>query len=237
MVNNLGRWYEAVFSFIINMKNPNIIVVVCLFDRFENLRRWIHAWNSCEQMEAKLFIINNEFCGIDTAFWEDYCRVRGINYIQRDNTGFETGIIQDVITGKLLEEEEWDVLFFATDDTIPIQKDFLKMYVEEALKPDTGVACMEISGNYTPHIRTTGWCIRRDIAEVIEFKHTPITDKTHCYDFEHTGGDMTLMAQIIKMDKRVIQMANLDKSAIWDTHHTKLNRWEEWHKEFPNYND
>jgi len=212
-----------------------IIIVICIYDRFENLRKWAHAWQQCEQMGAKLYIVNNQSPGIDVDFWRKYCENREINYIERENVGFETGIIQDVVTGKLLQDE-WDVLFFMTDDTLPISKNFVPLYIEELLKPDIGVVCMEISGMYTPHVRTTGWCIKKEEADKLTFIETPISKKEECYHFEHTGGEDTLMAQILNMKKRVVQQSDIENSAIWDTHHTKLNRWEQWHKEFPQYN-
>lgn len=212
-----------------------IIVVVCIFDRFENLRRWIHAWNMCEKMDAKLFFINNHYAGVDTTYWKELCDRDNVNYQIRPNIGYETGIIQDVITEKLLSEEDWDILFFVTDDTIPTRKTFLKEYVEELEKPDVGLVCMEISGQVTPHVRTTGWCITKEIAKGVQYPQGIVDDKAKCYHFEHTGGEGTLMSQILRMGKKVVQISSLKDSAIWDTHHSNLNRWEEWHVEFPGY--
>ena len=214
---------------------PNIIIVVCIYDRFENLRRWIHAWQQCEQLGAKLFFVNNSYKGFDSNFWKDYCSVRGVEYIIRKNIGFETAIIQDVISKKIIDDVDWDVLFFFTDDTIPMTKGFLEKYTQELLKPDVGVVCMEVSGNYTPHIRTTGWCITKETSKNIYFSANPVITKEDCYNFEHTGGEHTLMSQILRLGKRVVQQSNIENSTIWDTDHTKLNRWEEWHKEFPGY--
>lgn len=214
----------------------NIAVVICLYSRFENLRRWIHAWNMCYQMGAKLFVVNNKYNGLDTNFWSDYCKVRGVNYLQRENKGFETGVIQDVILEKILKEENWDVLLFITDDTIPMRKSFLEEYIEVIERPNIGVACMQISGVYTPHVRTTGFCITKEVAKNIKFPYVPIDNKDHCYHFEHTGGDLTLMSQVLKMNKQVVQVSPIESSGLWDTDYTEFNRWEEWHKEFPNYN-
>src|SRR5688572_14828955 len=106
------------------MENLKIIVVVCLYDRFENLRRWIHAWEMCDKHDATLIIVNNKYNGIDTDFWEKYCYIRGVKYVQRDNIGYETGVIQSVLLGRILDEEQWDMFLFVTDDTIPIKRDF-----------------------------------------------------------------------------------------------------------------
>jgi hypothetical protein len=216
--------------------NTKIIVVVCIFDRFENLRRWAHAWSMSETTDAKLFFINNHYAGVDTSYWEQFCKNSNINYQIRPNIGYETGIIQDVVTKTLLSEEDWDVLFFVTDDTIPMKKTFIQTYIKELEKPDVGLVCMEISGQVTPHVRTTGWCVTKQIAEEIQFPEGIIDDKSKCYHFEHTGGEDTLMSQILRMGKRVVQISSLENSEIWDTHHTPLNRWEQWHTEFPGYN-
>jgi len=212
----------------------NIIIVVCIYDRYENLRKWLHAWQQCEQLEAKLIFVNNIPEGAtDVVFWREFCENKGAEYIERENIGFETGVIQDVITGKI--EKEWDILFFFTDDTLPITKNFLPLYIEELKKPDVGVVCMEISGRYTPHVRTTGWCIKKEEADKLKFVSSSITKKEECYDFEHTGGENTLMSQILNMNKMVIQQSNIENSAVWDTHNSKINRWKEWHDTFPGY--
>ncbi len=215
----------------------NIIVVVVVYDRMENIRKWLHSWAQCRQLFAKLFIVNNHAEDVDPDYWRQYCSEREANYIHRENVGFETGVIQDVLMGRMFKETDWDVLFFVTDDTIPMKTNFLEQFVVQAIKPDVGVSCMELSGVFTPHIRTTGWCIRREIAKQVGFTVKQITTKDECYFFEHQGGEHTLMSQILKMDKRVIQLSNLKESCVWDTHHHEdHNRWEEWHKEFPGYN-
>lgn len=217
------------------MEDLKIIIVVCIYNRHENIRRWVHAWNMCEKLGAQLIFVNNIYEGIDADFWASYCEERGAKYYLRENKGYETGVIQDVILGNILDEE-WDIYLSVTDDTIPMKKNFLIEYINEIMKPDVGVVCMELSGNVTPHIRTTGWCIRKDVANQLKFIANPIVSKEECYNFEHTGGEFTLMAQIINMDKRVVQLSNIKDSSLWDTDYTKFNRWEEWHTEFPNYN-
>jgi hypothetical protein len=185
-----------------------VIVAVCIYDRLQNLKLWLDAWSKCDQ-DAELVIIQN----VDNnESFKRYCE--GVTYIQRENKGYETGIIQDLFLGKLIE---WDVLIFATDDTIPVKKDFVKQYVN-ALTEDVGVACMEISGTWTPHIRTTGFAIRRETAKKIHWVHK-VTNKKHCYFFEHQGFEDTFMSQILKMDKRVIQLGSIHDSLMWDTHH------------------
>ena len=211
------------------------IVVVCIYNRYDNLKKWVHAWSMCEKQDSALFIVNNADETMDTSYWERYCKDRGVHFIRRQNIGFETGVIQDVLLGTMFKEQNWDIFLFATDDTLPMKKDFLRQYIDQLENPDIGIACMELSGIWTPHIRTTGWAIKKDVAKNLYFVHYPIQTKEQCYFFEHQGFEDTLMSQVLKMDKRIIQLSSIKNSVMWDTHHTKLNRWEEWNKEFPGF--
>lgn len=213
-----------------------VIVVISLYNRYINLKRWVHAWNLSDTSNAKLFIVNNTENPEYTKGWREYCEKRGVNYITRENIGFESGVLQDVMVGTMFKEQNWDIFIFATDDTIPMKKDWIKQYVDKLKDPDVGVACMEISGVWTPHIRTTGWAIRKDISNKVYFVHYPIQTKEECYFFEHQGFEDTLMSQVLKMDKRVVQLSNIRESVMWDTHHHEdHNRWDEWNNEFPEF--
>ena len=204
-----------------------IIIVICIYDRLPNLHRWIHAWGKSEQLGAQLIIIHNQD-EIKPNPFQDLCRKHGVTYIPRLNVGFETGIIQDVFLNKL-GIRKWDYMLFVTDDTIPVRKDFLVQYVNEAKKPDIGAVCMEISGVWTPHIRTTGFMVSRKVATDIHWIHVPIENKEQCYFFEHAGFQDTMMSQILLMDKRVIQLSSIRESPLWDTHHhADHNRFHEY---------
>lgn len=213
-----------------------ILVVVCIYDRFQNLKRWLHAWNMAETGGAELIIVHNVDDKGPNEF-EKLCKAAKVRYIKRQNIGFETGVIQDIFLKKIKARYVWDALLFCTDDTIPVKRDFLHHF-RAALKPDVGVACMEISGTWTPHIRTTGFCVKLDVARAIKWVHAPITTKEHCYFFEHQGFEDTFMSQVLKMDKRVIQLSSIKNSVLWDTdHHADHNRMDEWRKEFPGFQE
>lgn len=211
-----------------------VLIVVCIYDRLENLKKWVHAWKQCDRTDAKLIIIHNVDKFRMNPFSE-LCRKNGISYIMRKNIGFETGIIQDLFLNRLSVKYDWDALLFATDDTIPMSTDFIQQYRNEVSKPEVGAACMEVSGVWTPHIRTTGFCLRKEIAKNIHWVYDPVSTKEHCYFFEHQGFEDTIMSQILKMDKRVIQLSSINESVMWDTDHTKLDRWQEWNDKFPGY--
>lgn len=207
-----------------------VLVAISIFDRKENLLKWIHCWNSCKIENSNLLIVHNR----NGENWSQICKEAGVLYIQRNNIGYETGIIQELFLNKL--PYKWDVLIFCTDDTLPMKQDFIYQYIEEINKEDVGLVCMEMSGVYTPHVRTTGFAIKRSTASKIHFHYNPILNKDQCYHFEHQGGELTLTSQVLRLGLRIIQPSILKNSILWDTHHNHyLNRWEEWYKEFPGY--
>lgn len=213
-------------------------IVVGIYDRFENLKRWVHTWKQCGRTNTRLTIVHNvDVLGCANAF-KSLCQMNGIGYVQRPNIGFETGIIQDLFLKRLRHVgPRWDALLFCTDDTIPMRRDFVNHF-RNALTSDVGVACMEISGTWTPHIRTTGFCVKLDVARAIKWVHAPIATKEHCYFFEHQGFEDTFMSQVLKMDKRVIQLSSIKNSVLWDTdHHADHNRMDEWRKAFPGFQE
>lgn len=215
------------------------IVVVSLYDRYENLKRWVHSWNLCDTKDAKLFIVNNIDDGMDVSYWREYCQERGVNFVERENIGYETGIIQDVLCGRMFAEQEWDYLIFATDDTIPMKKDFISQFTAPIIaSKNNAVTFIEMSGVYTPHIRTSGFCVDKLTGQRLKFPYDQVVDKEECYYFEHQGKEDTFLAQILLMGKTPIQLGNVRTSCMWDTHHReKFQRWKQWRKEFPGYND
>lgn len=219
------------------MRPLKTIVVVSLYNRYANLERWVHAWNLCEKENAKLFIVNNVDEGTDCSYWIEYCEERGVSFVERQNIGFETGIIQDVCYGRMFAEQNWDYLIFATDDTIPMKKDFVSRFTKPIIDSDNGcITFIEMSGVFTPHIRTSGFCIDRETSKRLEFPSFQIEFKEDCYDFEHQGGEDTFLAQILKMEKIPVQLGHIRRSCMWDTdHRISYHRWKEWNEEFPGY--
>ncbi len=208
-----------------------IIVVICIYDRIHNLHKWINAWFRSERLGAELIVVHNQD-EIQPNEFQDICNQYGVTYIPRQNVGFETGIIQDIFLNKL-NFPKWDYLLFVTDDTIPVKRDFLIQYINEIRKRDVGCVCMEISGVWTPHIRTTGFMVSRETAKKIKWVNVPIVTKEECYFFEHQGFQDTFMSQILLMDKMVVQLSNIRNSVLWDTdHHADHQREREYNSAF-----
>lgn len=210
----------------------NILIAVVIHDRFKNLKRWIQSWKQCDQLGATLVIIHNT--DVENDEWKSYCENNDVIYISRPNIGFDTGPYQDIIRGRLCQNIPWDIILWATDDTIPMRKTFLQEFIDVLNLPYVGVSCIEISDEFTTHIRTTGFCIRRSVTDNLKFYEDPITDKEGCYHFEHKGGSNTLTMQILKMGLRILPINTPENSPLWDndqrSHH---DRWEEHYKNFP----
>ena len=188
------------------------------------MERWIKCWKKCEPM-GELVVVHNYDEGTNCYPYEHLCQENNIEYIKRLNVGMDIGAMQDVMNGL-----PYHILFWVTDDVIPMKKDFLKTYVE-ALTPDVGVVGMEISNFKSHHLRTTAFCIRKDVSDRLQFPALPVTTKAHCYDFEHGQEDNMLM-QVERMGLKVVQIKPLKESLLWDTEITRFQRMEEHRREF-----
>lgn len=209
-----------------------IIVAVIVYNRFENLKHWLKYWKQCETNNAELIVIHT---GDEVEKYKSICE--GVTYINRKNIGFDIGSFQDVCKERLQGfPNDWDFLLWCTDDTFPMQKDFITPFIEVIQKPDVGLACMQISksspGNVV-HVRTTGICLSKEVSKRISFPADPVKTKQECYHFEHRGGRQTLTEQVRAMGLSVVQVATNDKSPLWDKGYWKrLDRQEEHDKVF-----
>jgi hypothetical protein len=154
-------------------------------------------------------------------------------YFRRDNIGFDIGSFQDVCSNKIEGFPDWANMLWCTDDTIPTKKDFVELFLSKLNGHST--PCMEISREVTPHIRTTGFMISRDMASRIVFPADKVTTKDQCYHFEHRGGRQTFFHQLNRMGKRPVMVSSLPSSPLWDIgnkRHLRMNRWNEFEQNF-----
>src|SRR5687768_13558794 len=100
-------------------------LVLVVYDRYDNLKKWFSILEKCERPK-NIVVIHNS----DTEYFEAI--PAGVIYIPRKNTGFDIGAFQDVCRGRLAGFPDWDQLLWCTDDTFPMQPDFINKF---ALKP------------------------------------------------------------------------------------------------------
>jgi len=191
------------------------VVAVCVHDRFDNIKRWLECWEQCERTDAKLIIIHNG-TESDRPKWGRYCRERGIEYILRRSGGMDIGALQDIARNRLQGFSESEYLIWCTDDCLPMSKTFVSEYVSQ-MRSDVGIVAMHVSAEIKPHVRTTGFCIRRETLSKIVFPIDPISTKQECYLFEWLHDTNYFMAQIEKMGLSVVQINTWQTAPLWDS--------------------
>jgi hypothetical protein len=113
-----------------------------------------------------------------------------------------------------------------------MKKDFIRQFINKFNTPNVGCSCLEISKEVKTHIRTTGFCLKKEVSKKIIFLSDPISTKIDCYKFEHRT-NVSLYEQILKMNLSVVMIDKLNTSCMWDTgNRAFLNRWSEFNKEF-----
>lgn len=195
---------------------PRVVVAVIVYNRYDNIERWIKCWVQSEQYlnGAELVIIfNNEN---ENPYNYNHSYAPGIKVISRPNVGYDIGAFQDVCKGRLAGFPEYDYLLWCTDDTIPMQKDFISPFLD-SFGPRTGITCMQISSEYRRHVRTTGFCITRQVAAKLRWAVDPIKTVQDCWHFEHRGGPWTLLSQVERMGLKAVQVTpNFETAPLYD---------------------
>jgi len=192
---------------------PRVVVAVVVYNRYDNIERWLKCWNESETQGAKLVVIfNNENTGTPNLNGHS----ENVKFIDRPNIGYDIGAFQDVCRNRLPGFPDFDYLIWNTDDTIPMRKDFISPFIDSFDKT-TGLTCMQISKEVTRHVRTTGFCVTKDVARRLSFPADPIKTVQDCWYFEHRGGQRTLLKQVERMGLKAIQVAPLEKSPLYDT--------------------
>lgn len=197
------------------------VIVICIYNRVQNLKHWLHCWKQCVQ-SAQLVIIHS-------TDGERYEVPDGVIYLPRPNVGYDIGKFQDVCMGRMPGFPEWDKLLWITDDVFPMSKDFATPFFKQLDDNKVGVSCMEISPYVRRHIRTTGFAIRRVDAEKLTFPCDPVVTKEQCYQFEHRSNNL-FYGQIERMGLRVVMPAIPAQSPLFDTgYHRRLKQRERDH--------
>jgi hypothetical protein len=219
-------------------KVPRVVVAVVVYNRFRNVERWADCWKQCDTKNAELVVIHNYKGTQDRTMYQSFCKGRGITYVPRENIGFDIGAFQDVCNNRLAGFPlNFEYLLWCTDDLWPMKKDFIARYL---LKFDKNVVsvCYELSKEVHPHIRTTGFMLKKETLAKIRFNVDPIITKAQCYDFEHRDPVNSLVDQLNKIGKSV-QVEDIESTCMWDTGHNsreamrrRLRRQSEHYKVF-----
>jgi lipopolysaccharide biosynthesis glycosyltransferase len=210
----IHKWYNKWWEEANHIKYSTIVAII-VWNRFENLKLWINAWNQCIQSNVKLIVVHN--LESDNNRYSKLCKDNGIMYIPRENKGFDIGAFQDVCKERLEGfPNDWENLIWITDDCIPMAKDF----VEQFLKCLPKIPCYEISQEVKTHVRTTGFLVTKEISKKLVFPKDPIENREDCYQFEHKGflQVKNMYEQIVSMGKQPVMVnKDLRLSPLWDS--------------------
>lgn len=206
-----------------------IVVAVIVHDRFHNIREWVRCWSMCETQGATLVIIHNYDSPEAKEAYSQFCAEAGVTYIPHENIGFDIGRFQDVCRNRLEGFPEYEYLIWCCDDSLPMRKDFIKMYIDKMKLPGVGCAALEISKSVRMHIRTTGFCVSKQVADQLQFVADPIVTKEHCYQFEHRGGLNIFLDQVRRMGLRAVQVCPVEIAAFWDSGFKRYRSREKEH--------
>ena len=209
----LHKWYNLWWEENKPLKAKTLVVII-IWNRFENLKLWVHCWNQCNKMDAEMVVIHN--LETDNNRYAQLCKDNGITYVPRENKGFDIGAFQDVCKERLKGfPNNWDNLIWLTDDCIPMSKDFVKKYLDILI--GINIPCYEISKEVKTHIRTTGFSVTKDISKKLTFPKERIENREDCYEFEHKS-KTALYEQIVNMGKNPVMIEDdLKLSPLWDS--------------------
>lgn len=212
-----------------------VIVAVIIFNRINNLKRWIHCWKQCDTTDAELVIIHND--NGESAKFKAICDRDHVRYVRRSNVGMDIGAMQDVFKERLqCFPNDWDYIIWCCDDTWPMSKSFIGQMLNKVEQEGAGLSCMQISRSNPGgviHVRTSGVCMSKEVAKHLTFPVDPVRTKSDCYHFEHKGGRNTLCEQVRHMGLSCEQVAPNAASPLWDSGYWKrLDRLNEHYEVF-----
>ncbi len=209
-----------------------------VYKRFENLRIWLSSIKQAEMpaQKVRVAVIHNhnedsleekKFKSVCEKFDADY-------YVPRRNVGLDIGALQELSTGKIAIDFQWDALFWSADDVIPMRKDFISKHIE-AIKPkNVGVAGFHISNQCCRHVRTNSFCIPREVFGCLSFPVAEIKTQEECYIFEHFKNNMTEQIENQFHLTAVQTDPKSFSSVLWDTgHYWHLKLWNNHTRIFP----
>jgi hypothetical protein len=187
-----------------------ILVAVILYNRTNTLTNWLRAWKQADQMGASLVVIHS-LGALPSSTVAKIAADNGVLYKARQNLGMDIGALQEMVqlrtltTGHVEQQAylDWDVLYWSTDDTLPMRPDFLRHFITRFDNTQVGLV-----GNYLlprdtyptipEHTRTVAFALRKEAAARLRFPPL-LYNKYHCWDFEYGGYNMHKQVQRMGM--------------------------------------
>ena len=174
----------------------SLLVGVVVYNRFDNIRKWAHAWRNAIKPEGARMAVFHNYDGFGPPKLTLYEGYDGY-YIPRHNVGCDLGALQDVIKGSYCPG--WDQLAWFVDDFVPMKRDFLLTMAERLSSPNVGLvgACFEPANesNKHRHFRTVGFMSKREVLERLVFPADPMKTRQDAFEMEHGPNNMTIQIE------------------------------------------
>jgi hypothetical protein len=186
------------------------LVGIVVYDRAQNIGRWLQAWPVLERPDTKLLIVEN-IGGRRNRNPDVQKLVRAAGakvdyYWERAEDGQDVGAFRDVLRA---DERfgDWEVLVWCTDDNIPINRGVIPAFQKPfADDPQMGlVGTYWVRGDWywqykyplpiPDHFRTSSFAIRREAAMKLKFPKQ-LACKFDCYKFEWADPKHNLTQQM-----------------------------------------
>jgi len=174
---------------------PKLLVGVVFYNRHAITRAWVRAWNNAiKPPGCKLLVIHNFDDRDDLKCGYDIIRrLDSFDYISRHNEGMDIGAFKRALD--YLKANDFDLIYWSTDDALPMREDFLDVFMAPFKEEHTGLVCNYYTPvNYYPgvaaHARTVSFAVRREPALRLVFP-PKLDTKQDCYSFEYGDYNMT----------------------------------------------
>jgi len=223
------------------------------YDRPFLMRKWLHAWSRSRSYqicghESPLVVIHNqETPRYQRTIHKIYQEYNPDFLIERPNVGCDIGAFCHL--GNREDMGDWDVLFWFTDDMMPMRLRWMDPFVEKI--GDAGLVgfCYEpevfpdgTKGTVHKHFRTTAFGIRREVFQKLKFPDLRL-GRSACFDFEHGNFNMTQQVLDLGYNVDVVLGGPVDSPEyvhwtnfadwMWDCQlQADRNLWEHYNSEY-----
>lgn len=172
-----------------------ILVSVIVFNRLHTLTNWFRAWQIANKMLANVAVIQS-LGGMDPRGVAALATANGAYHHKRQNLGMDIGALQEVIRLRTQDPShvpaqlfrDWDMLYWTTDDALPMRPDFLQAFIRRFNDPRVGLVSNYLLPDWTynkvpEHARTVSFAISKEVADKLKFPPV-LYNKQQCWDFE-----------------------------------------------------
>ena len=179
-----------------------VILAIIVYDRVHNIELWART-----KPTLPVYVIHT---GPERDSCKKICSDAGFIYIPRENRGLDIGSVQDVFRERLEGfPNDWTRLIWCTDDVIPVTPQWLTPFIEST----ADLAAFQISLTPVRHVRTTAYCITKELSRKIQFPADPVVSKEQGYQYEYKGGHLTLTSQAEELGATIEQVT---PTGLWD---------------------